>query len=269
MKSNRYVYLLVILLLVISAFILQIKKERRNVITSNPEKSEVSNVSNEWVEVPVSIVVEEVKPEPEKEVKPAKKSVKAKTPAELRKETVKKNSPAKERPPENNNSGSGKPSAGEKGFNLLAQYMMPVDRYLKAMSKKGGKVIIYDTQKRSVVSRVNVFSGTLIGDTDTSNMSVRGRRITEDYPGAAEVLHEVETLYGPGIYEVILLLPEKLDEYIHETVKREVKAQGIDLMKVTSATLQFRASGESDLNIRIDSVSGAFGTAKVDKDFII
>ena len=276
MKTKRYGLLLMLCAIVLLLFVTGIQNKDRSSLNLRITQEKDKKQKIKWVEVPIEIMIEEEQSKPKAIVKKKKKRIKApkrKSKVKHSKANVSVKPPAtlSKKKPDVKISGkkNGKKMQGSEGFNLLAKYKIPVDRYLRIMTDKGGKVVMYDINKEGVVCQVNTVTGKIVDNPDTSNMSIRGRRITDDYPKSRHFISMAEKIYGHGSYELILLLPRSLDELLYSRVSTIITEQGIDVSSVTSVDLEFRSRDGKWLDIRVKAAQGRFGSAGINKNFRI
>ncbi len=276
MESKRYVFLL--LLLVVVLFFFTIDARNKNMGDANVKivQKEDKKKRIKWEEVPVEISIEKERIKPKvktenkkKRIKKAKKKAEAKDSKKRVKVAQSRNSLKKKSAVKKSKKQSIKKPQGSQGFNLLAKYKISMDSYLKIMTAKGGKVVMYDMSKEGVVCQIDPVRGKIINNPDTSSMSIRGRRITEDYPKARHFISIAEKFYGPGSYELILLLPKKLDEFFYGKVTRIILRRGIDVKNVTSVEMEFSSRDGKRLDVRVRAVRGRFGRERIERGFSI
>jgi len=201
--------------------------------------------------MPLSVIVKEAAPPPKApEIK--------KAPPE-KKKAVKKSSAVKEA-----HAGDGKEKGGF-APNLVAEYEMPVKEYLLYMESKGGRVLVYDKVKDGFVCEIKG-EGTLVAPSDISRMSHRSRRLTSDFPKSNEILAKVEASFGKGNYEILLLLPDNLEESIYENINRLIKKQGLNPEDVVAVFIEYRNS-KSSIYVYVKKVTGSFGAHKIGDAF--
>lgn len=112
--------------------------------------------------------------------------------------------------------GSGaKAAAKGGGLNIIGSYACSFDFYLLKMQSAGARVAVYD----SAAGRIFIADGG--GGLRESrsiprNYSQATRRITAHHPGAGRLIREVAAQYGEGIYDIILLVPERLESRLRD-----------------------------------------------------
>jgi len=200
--------------------------------------------------MPISVVVKEAAPPKAPEVK--------KAPPE-KKKAVKKSSTVKEA-----HAGDGKEKGGF-APNLVAEYEMPVKEYLLYMESKGGRVLVYDKVKDGFVFEIKG-EDALVAPSDISRMSHRSRRLTSDFPKSKEILAKVEESFGKGNYEILLLLPDNLEESIYENISRLIKKQGLNPEDVAAVFIEYR-NNKSSIYVYVKKVTGSFGVHKIGDAF--
>lgn len=200
--------------------------------------------------VQIPVLVEEVRHPKKLKVKTAD-----------RKRQVRKRNSNKEHPADrgrNKNKGNSVP-------NLFARYEMPVKEYLSYMRSKGVKVLVYDQRRKRFVCEI-LKGGTLSIPSGVEYMSSRSRRITDDFPHKDAVLNRVERYYGAGRYEILLLLPKKLEESIYKKISREVKEKRLNMSDIATVFVTYKGNASS-VSVYIERVTGRFGTIKIGKTF--
>lgn len=276
MKSRGYILLLILLIFLLYALVTKMQIDETDNIapkTTEIEKSKTQSIK--WVEVPIAVESEKEQPAKLEFTTQSQKFKEKRMPKGKEKAKVMDASgrnlpllaPSKKDVSIDGATKDGKGnSQGNEGFNLLASYEIPVEKYLLMMRAKGARVVVYDTDREAVVCEVRGNALT-DGAPDISNMSMRGRRITDDYPQSRQILIMAEKIHGSGSYDLILLLPQELDELIYNKVARIIAENGIKVNNVMSVMLEFLNEGGNYLNVRVKSVTGRFGTIQIDRDF--
>lgn len=258
MKNIRP-YLMVAALFVAAICILFAKDYKpvwtdNNTKDENVDKQTLKGKAPEAMMMPLSVVVKEAEPPKSPEIKKAlpeeKKIEKKKTP----KSSANKNVHA-----------DGSKGKGESAPNLIAEYEMPIKEYLLYMESKGGRVLVYDKVKDGFVCEISG-EDMLIAPSDISRMSHRSRRLTSDFPRNKEILAKVEESFGKGNYEILLLLPDKLEESIYENISNLIKEQGLNPEDVAAVFIVYR-NDKSSIYVYIKRVTGNFGTREIRKTF--
>lgn len=159
--------------------------------------------------------------------------------------------------------GSGKHNGNEL-LDIFATYDMNVREYLAFMRSKGSKVIVYDIRKGAAVCEV-LSTGELVNP-NLQGLSRLSRRITDDYPDRTITLKKVESKYGTGSYEILLLMPEHLTDFINNSIKKILKTHGVSVKDTETVFLIYRGT-RSHLKVYVDRVAGKYGTMKINKYF--
>lgn len=194
---------------------------------------------------------------PKKEEKPKK--------AEVEKPLPKKEEKAPERAVKPVSDAGGGTAGGTGAPNLFAGYEMPVKDYLASMRSKGAKVFVYSNSSDRLVGEV-LEDGSLASPSGTEGLSRRSRRLTEDFPGGREVLTMAEERFGPGGYEILLLLPEKLEEAINENVAGIIDRAGLGMDDVTTVFMAYRGDGFG-VSVHVEKAAGTFGVRQIGESF--
>lgn len=149
--------------------------------------------------------------------------------------------------------------------NIFAGYGMSVKEYLLYMKYRGGRVFVYDKVKDGFICEIleeDVF-GT---PSDISKMSRRSRRLTADFPRSNEVLSKVEEHFGIGNYEILLLLPSRLEKSIYENITRIVSEKGLRMEDIETVFISYRGN-DSFVSVYIEKVTGNFGMRMIGETF--
>lgn len=210
------------------------------------------------IQLPVIVKeAKEVAPPKSSEVKKeVKKEVPDKKPA---KEEARKDSSDKDV-----HAGDGKGKEGSTP-NIVAGYEMPVNEYLSYMESKGSKVLVYDKTKDRIVCEI-LEKERLAIPSDIGKMSHRSRRLTDDFPHSREVLSKVEERFGQGNYEILLLLPNGLEESVYENIKRIIKGKGLNMEDIATVFVVYRRN-TSAISVFVEKVTGNFGMREIRETF--
>lgn len=149
--------------------------------------------------------------------------------------------------------------------NLFAVYEMPVKEYLAYMRSRGAKVAVYDLAQRRFVCEI-MEKGILSVPSELKNLSVRTRRLTDDFPDRNEILKRIQQYNGDGRYEILLLIPKSLEKYIYKKITMLVEKRGLSMKDISTIFLTYRGS-RSSLSIYVDKVIGRFGTVTIGETF--
>ncbi|MBO06289.1 MAG: hypothetical protein CMI58_04555 [Parcubacteria group bacterium] len=286
MRKKNYILLIVMLAVLIYSLMMETAENEINSLLIKKAPGENKKEDVKWVEVPLGLEIEKEKPKSKvkviKKKKIAKKKKKTTFSKKQKKSVLKSKSAirkkvAQKRTSQNSNKKIKRNTLKNReakrntnnGYNLLAKYKMPVEKYLRIMKDKGGIIVVYATDREGIVCELDPVSNRLISKPDTSEMSIRGRRITGDYPGSSHVIKKAETLYGRGSYELILLLPNDLDNLIYDKVSDAIVDQGLTVGSVTSVELEFSSLAGEMLFVRVNRILGKFGYKRIDKGFKI
>ena len=171
---------------------------------------------------------------------PKEKKVKPKQPSPTPKPALKPKTP---KPPKATS--QGRPARGNQngGYNIVGDFQCSVHAYLQHMRRQGAMVVIYDGQKKRFWE-LNA-SGTPIPIRKLSGRySPQTRRLTDDYPDKASLISSVTAKYGQGNYEILLLIPEALDQQIKISIETIIKKR-VTLSQLTAVHLTYRQEGSA------------------------
>jgi len=244
MKRVKGSYLLITFLLGVVTWAWLVKVDgfgKRSDILKGVLKIQTQKASEFKKAIPV--MVEEVKP-----------------PIRIRKEIPKKKTYKKSRAGKNTNAGKGKSKP-----NLLARYEMPVDEYLKYMTLRGAKVLVYDKLTDRFVCEV-LNNGILMKSSGIKEVSNHLRRLTDDFPQGEEILTKVDKHFGKGNYEILLLVPDHIDRSFTENISRIVNEKGLDMKDIVTVFMTYKGNSFT-LLVYVEKVAGSFGTVKIGEYF--
>lgn len=220
------------------------KSPEREITKENSKQLHTKTQLSKTIDIPV--IVETIKsPKKKKEIKTVSKKQQPVTNKNLIKNKNKSN-------------GSSDP-------NFFAKYQLPVREYLQFMRSRGGRIFIYDQMSERFICELDE-NDNLLSLSDINGMSRRTRRITDDYPYKRDVLNKVERLYGPGSYEILLLLPKSLERTIYENIRRVIAEKGLNMEDVTTVFMTYRGDNHS-LFVYVEKVTGRFGIIKIGRTF--
>lgn len=103
------------------------------------------------------------------------------------------------------------------GVQVVGVFECEMEFYLEVMRKHGAKVIVFEQSKKRFFELAygdDVRPMERLG----SDFSPVSRRITDDYPDSQKLLERVRKTWGPGQYEVLLLLPTHLSSRIQSEI---------------------------------------------------
>lgn len=160
---------------------------------------------------------------------------------------------------------SGKKNKAGTVPDIFAGYEMPVEEYIQYMRSKGGRVLVYDNIKDLLVCAITE-EGVLVRPSDISNMSHRSRRLTTDFPESKEIFKKVESRFGTGSYEILLLLPNSLEESIRSSIARIVHEKGLRIEDISTVFVTYTGNSKY-VTLFIEKVSGSFGIRNIKKEF--
>ena len=137
-------------------------------------------------------------------------------------------------------SSSGKKVLGNRSNEpvIVAEYGLPFERYLEYMRRLGAQVVVYDVEKSRFVCFI-LPDGTLLPNPSLKGYSPRARRLTSDFPNRERIFRQVWELFGPGDYEILLLLPQKVEERFFREIEKAVRKLGYELREVLSIRIKY------------------------------
>lgn len=121
---------------------------------------------------------------------------------------------------------------------IVGKFACDVKFYTSQMQKKGAKLVVYERGKGNLYGISDQDELTKIDRIDKT-YSQTSRRITDDYPDAVKIINSAEKIYGPGRYEIILLIPAVLEKELKQhlvqiaTQKSKVKTDQISTFFVS------------------------------------
>ncbi len=121
---------------------------------------------------------------------------------------------------------------------IIAEYGLPFEKYLKYMRRLGAQVVVYDVEKGRFVCSI-LPDGTLLPNPSLKGYSPRARRLTSDFPNRERVFQQVRELCGPGDYEVLLLLPQEVEERFLRKIKKALESFGYSWRDVLSVKIKY------------------------------
>ncbi len=143
---------------------------------------------------------------------------------------------------------------------IVGAYKLPINSYLNYMRSLGSKVLVYEINKKTFVCEIK--DNKFYSVNNLSGFSTRTRRITDDYPHAKEILQRVRENFGPGNYDILLVLPAELDELFYSKLENVLISKGINKNKVLSVDVVYENStaGIKVVIRKINTVDRAYTT---------
>jgi hypothetical protein len=127
------------------------------------------------------------------------------------------------------------------GYNIVGDFNCTVSEYLQYMRQKGALVVVYEKRKKRFWELTRAGMAVPV-DKLHGRYSPQTRRLTDDYPEKERIVALINSRYGPGNYEILLLMPEALDQHIKTSLEKIVR-QHTRLSKLTAVHLTYRKSG--------------------------
>lgn len=121
---------------------------------------------------------------------------------------------------------------------IIAEYGLPFGRYLEYMRRLGARVVVYDVERSRFLCSI-LPDGTLLSNPSLKGYSPRARRLTSDFPNRERIFQRVSQLFGPGDYEILLMLPQEVDERFEKELKEIVESLGYSLRDVLSVKIRY------------------------------
>ncbi|OAQ20612.1 hypothetical protein [Thermosulfurimonas dismutans] len=121
---------------------------------------------------------------------------------------------------------------------IVAEYGLPFEKYLEYMRRLGAQVVVYDVEKGRFVCSI-LLDGTLLPNPSLKGYSPRARRLTSDFPNREQVFQQVRELFGPGDYEILLLLPQEVEERFLREIKKALESFGYSWWDVLSVKIRY------------------------------
>ncbi len=244
---NRY-YRGITIVLCLSIFLIYANREIEKFGDFSPPRpkpvEEKEKEKNKIVVVPVKIAIEQ--PKPEEQTPPPKKQ----------------EPPQKKSASEDNNDQEGNSDPA-----VLASYNMPVAEYLRFMVRQGAQPGLYNSSSGEFICIIDP-RGRFGRDIKQNGMSSRARRITSDFPGGRVILKRAVKQFGPAKYEILLLIPENMDDRFYRNIKQIISKTGKGQKDVTLIRVTY-AGSSSAIKVNVNSIEGKNGTTKVAERFYL
>lgn len=136
---------------------------------------------------------------------------------------------------------------------IVGIFACDIKFYITQMKKKGAKLVLYERGKGNLYEISDKQELAAMKRMDKS-YSQTSRRITDDYPEALKIINNAEKLYGPGHYEIILLIPDVLEKELKQHLARITSQKNnIDLNQVSTFFISYK-NQNSQLAIKLDKV---------------
>ena len=147
--------------------------------------------------------------------------------------------------------------AREKAFKgnvqIVGKFACDVRFYIDQMQKKGAKLVLYERGKGKLYGISEQNELTKIDRIDKT-YSQTSRRITDDYPNTVKIINKAEKIYGPGHYEIILLIPDTLEKELKQTLVRiATRINKVKSDQINTFFVRYRKQN-SQLAIELDKV---------------
>jgi len=144
-----------------------------------------------------------------------------------------------------------RPSKGQ--GQIVGKFTCDVQFYITQMKKKGAKLILYERRNGKLYELLGQKNLIPINRMNKS-YSQTSRRITDDYPDALKIINDAEKLYGPGRYEIILLIPDALEKELKNNLTQiAIKKNKINLNQVSTFFISYK-NQNSQLAIKLEKV---------------
>lgn len=132
--------------------------------------------------------------------------------------------------------------ASHEGFDILGRFECSVEDYLRVMRSRGALVVAYDHLKQrflgiSANDELSVLKGFPAGYSSLT------RRLTDDYPKSHHLLERVAVRWGPGTYDILLILPQALDRQLEQNIRQSLKGL-VPVEQVSRVDVSYRSSRE-------------------------
>ena len=152
----------------------------------------------------------------------------------------------------------GRKMLGDKGQKIGSFPRIVVDykthlgirNYLNAMDKLGGRFYILDKQLGRIVARLDVNYKKLVSKGSLRGMSPRSRVVTHE-KNILPYLEMARQDYGPGNYDIILLVPLEMDQYLISALENAVNKKG-ELIKEYSSFMGVYVERNGDFYLGVD-----------------
>lgn len=127
---------------------------------------------------------------------------------------------------------------------IVAEYGLPFERYLEYMRRLGAQVVVYNVEKGRFVCSI-LPDGTLLPNPSLKGYSPRARRLTSDFPNRERVFQQVRELFGPGDYEILLLLPQEVEERFFREIEKAIRKLEYNFRDILLVRIKYEENSES------------------------
>lgn len=139
--------------------------------------------------------------------------------------------------------------------------------YLTRMETMGARIALYDRQANGFACRLRP-DGVFAGPVSTAGMSPRARTLTSDFPGGKTILAKAGRRYGVSQYEIVLLMPHKLDKRFQQGIKNVIRGHGQNFDEVISVWVNYRLAG-SGVQVLVQQLETRSGSVAVNDVFTL
>jgi hypothetical protein len=242
--KRLYRGVLTIFCLVFLAIYINIELDHLSIVTADsPKQPTEKNEAIVQKFIPVSLIEEAEPPKPENE----------------------KFEPLPEPSPNNSEFDE---KRGNQDPAVLAQYNLPIQTYLSFMIDQGSQLGLYNTSEGKFVCTVDLHGRMKISHIRQNGMSARARRVTDNFPNKHKLLQEAVARFGPGSYEILLLIPKQMDDRFYGNIYQMIRNSGSDPKDISLVRVTY-ASSPGAIKVEVNSLEGRGGIKKATGSFYL
>ncbi len=150
---------------------------------------------------------------------------------------------------------------------IVGKFACDIKFYITQMKKKGAKLVLYERKNGKLYEISDQNNLTIMSRIDKS-YSQTSRRITDDYPDSLKIIKNAEKLYGPGHYEIILLIPDTLEKGLKQHLAQIAgQKTKVKLNQVSTFFISYK-NQNSQLAIKLDKILVGERKFNVNQTFI-
>lgn len=158
-------------------------------------------------------------------------------------------------------------ATGDQDPAVLATYKISIKHYLQFMIKNGAKIGLYDSSKAKFVCSIDT-AGNFHKRFRKIGMSPRARRITNDFPFNQSVIKKAAKQYGPSSYEILLLIPQDMDDRFYRNMNKAITKAGRSPKDVSLVRVVYEGSVNS-VRVTLKRLEGRGGSDAMSHSFYL
>lgn len=151
-------------------------------------------------------------------------------------------------------------------LNIVGEFACDIDFYLETMHLRGARTMLFERTSRQMyaLSLSGEIGASVELDARFSRVS---RRLTQDFPQARQILRKAEILYGPGRYEILLLVTQSFADKIENRIRAALIQNGQESTNGTVFVRYKRSADQLLVDIYKASINGK--TVRLNKQYAL